>query len=67
MNPTGEVDKLTMVFLEGRINDYTDRAPIDCGVSHTFISEDFIRQYAFRTAGIAHLSFIVAKRLTHLD
>ena len=40
---TKEDDGLTMLFLEIKINGYNARALIDCGASHNFIFEDFIR------------------------
>jgi len=60
MTKAKEVDKSTMIFLDGNVNGYNARILIDCGASHNFISEDFVKHYSLPTTSIARVSVTVA-------
>lgn len=60
MVDTKEIDHSTMMFLEGNVNSCKARILIDCGASHNFISEDFVKYHSLSTTSIERVSVSVA-------
>jgi transposase InsO family protein len=60
MIKTRELDKSTLILLEGNVNSYYARILIDCGASHNFISEDFVKNHHLQTSCITRVSVTVA-------
>ena len=59
-----EVDKSALMFLEGNVNGYNARILIDCGASHNFISEDFVKCHNLHTHNITRVYVTVANGIT---
>jgi transposase InsO family protein len=57
---TRELDKSALIFLEGNVNSYNARILIDCGASHNFISEDFVKCHNLETTRVTSVSVTVA-------
>jgi len=60
MIKTREFDQSALMFLEGNVNSYNARILIDCGASHNFIAEDFVKCHNLPTSRIARVSVTVA-------
>ncbi|CAF3028738.1 unnamed protein product [Rotaria sp. Silwood2] len=60
MLTTQEFNTSELLFLEGNVNGYDARILIDCGASHNFISENFIKFHNLQTSGIPRVSVTVA-------
>jgi len=59
-----EFDKSALMFFDGTINGYHARILVDCGASHNFISEDFIKHHHLHTNPVTSVSVTVANGLT---
>ncbi|CAF4002497.1 unnamed protein product, partial [Rotaria sp. Silwood1] len=60
MTTSREADKSSLLFLDGKVNDYQARILIDCGASHNFISENFVKCHDLPTSSVASVSVAVA-------
>ncbi|CAF3880155.1 unnamed protein product, partial [Adineta steineri] len=58
---TKESDKSALIFVEGKVNDYHVHILIDCGASHYFIADDFIKKHHIPTNSIPSVSVAVAR------
>ncbi len=64
MIETRESDESTMILLQGNVNGYNARVLIDCGASHNFISENFVKCHDLPTNRITPVSVTVANGRT---
>ncbi|CAF2747692.1 unnamed protein product [Rotaria sp. Silwood2] len=64
MMPAKEIDKSALLFLEGNVNGHATHILIDCGASHNFISEDFVKRHHFKTSLIPRVLVTVANGVT---
>ncbi|CAF3332568.1 unnamed protein product [Rotaria socialis] len=59
-----DIDKSALLYLEGNVNGYDAHALIDCGTSHNFISEDFIKRHKFKISNTPRVSVTIANGVT---
>ena len=68
MMTTKIIHKSALMFLQGVVNGYIARVLIDCGVSHNFISEDFVKSHDLKACHIPCVSVTVASGMkSYLD
>ncbi len=60
MTETRKSDKMSMLLFEGGVYGYNACILIDCGASHNFISENFVKHHDLSTTSVARVSVTVA-------